>query len=113
MQLSKYFKRTDLCWLVDPMPLEKYRSPSDRRVVLLRDPRSFMKDGYWHVYPIAISDDARPVDIVCPGCGKIHTHGNAPGHRGAHCDSIKGYILEVPPEGWPKWAEEVWKRRSS
>jgi len=81
-----------------------------KRVKLYKDKRSFQdKEGEWHVYPIATS--RTQVYIVCPHCGCIHVHGNAPiygyaGHRGSHCSmpfcrdengdyvSTGGYIIE-------------------
>ena len=38
------------------------------------------------------------VDIVCPRCGKKHTHGFAPGYRAPHCNTHgvkKDYFIDL------------------
>jgi len=71
--------------------LDIYHPPKDKRINLVRDPRSFQIDGIWHIYPIATS--RRQVYIICPYCGEIHRHGRDTdiytdiyeGYRVPHC----------------------------
>ena len=80
--------------------------PADKsRKTQAIDPRSFMENGYWKVYPIGL--DSHHVYIVCPWCKSIHIHGNRDGcyagHRAEHCSdrfakSQNGYIILNAPE---------------
>lgn len=96
MKFNRYLKRTDIKLLVKPDTIEKSRSTVDRRIIILTDPRTYTENGYYHVHPIAVTKTGKSVHIVCPYCGNIHVHGNAPGHRIGHCDLSRshGYYLE-------------------
>jgi hypothetical protein len=106
MTFSSFKSWTKLTLLVDiNQDLEIYHPPHDKRIKLFRDPRSVVRDDYghgqfWHVKPIAVTWDAISVFIVCPFCGEIHGHGNAPGHRVAHCTNPAphnpGYVIDMP-----------------
>ncbi len=65
--------------------LESYPNPKDKRKKLYKDTRSFIKGEYWQVHPVSYGKSGKTVNIVCPFCGNIHTHGNASGHRVSHC----------------------------
>lgn len=97
MNISQYFKRKDISTVVDPADITTYRDPKDRRRTLAHDKRSYQADGTRYVHPIAISAEGYSVDIICPYCGKIHRHGNAPGHRVSHCGTYDnpGYIIVI------------------
>lgn len=51
--------------------------------------------------PAVASKDGKSASVWCRYCDRFHTHGNAPGHRVAHCiveDSPyrdRGYVLEL------------------
>ena len=83
--------------------LEVYHPPNHKLRKLVKDGRSYICDegrwkGYWQIYPIGI--DRFHVYIVCPYCGDIHLHGNAPGHRVSHClNDNKGYVI-LPVNQW-------------
>jgi len=41
--------------------------------------------------------DGACVRVTCPYCGRQHLHGAAVlGHRWAHCDARRGYVLTDP-----------------
>ncbi len=90
--------------LIDLDSLEKYPSDNNKLTVLVRDRRSFQRDGVWHVYPIALSESQ--AYIVCPYCGEIHVHGNNKGDyegfRSVHCHSTyerrKDYCIDNLPK---------------
>lgn len=87
--------------LIDLDSLEKYHPDNNKLIVLVRDSRSYQKDGYWHIYPIALSRSQ--VYIVCPYCGEIHAHGNDKGgyegFRVPHCHPREhDYCIDNLPE---------------
>lgn len=80
--------------LINFEDLETYHSQNDKRVLLVRDNRSYQKNGIWNIYPIA--RDKHQVFIVCPYCGEVHLHGNNQGNyegmRVPHCKRL----IETP-----------------
>lgn len=76
--------------------LEQYHPANDKRVILVKDPRSYQTDGKWNIYPIRINSDH--VYIVCPYCGEIHVHGNSKGcYEGWRCPHCKdGDVRKTP-----------------
>ena len=88
--------------VIDISSLEEYRSPSNKRIRLCRDRRSFIDgEGYWNVYPFGFS--SAQVFVVCPHCGEIHIHGRGQepeflyeGHRVPQClaHNNNGYIIK-------------------
>ncbi len=73
--------------LIDLDDLEIYHPDNNKVIKLVRDKRSYLDRGRWHIYPIAVTDTQ--AYIVCPYCGEIHLHGNEKGDysgdREAHC----------------------------
>ena len=92
MTITQYLKRKDIRVAVKPADIETYTKNHKK---LTRDKRSYQKDGMWYLQPIGESGNS--VDIICPYCGEIHRHGNAPGHRISHCLSSNnpGYVLVI------------------
>ena len=91
MTFAELKRNKDISVATDDGNLEVFQAPYDKRVKLLKDLRSFLKDdGYWRVHPLAFNEIH--VFIVCPHCGNIHDHGrggrnsdNYAGHRVSHC----------------------------
>ena len=86
--------KVDLCIDLDKLEIRpcKLKHPSWGRnspyFCLVKDKRSFQdKEGFWHVYPIALSRNR--VWIVCPLCECIHIHGNDPKYGYADNEYIK------------------------
>lgn len=69
---------------------------------IYHDERSYQKDGMWYVYPF--KENGNRIEIICPYCGEIHTHGNAPGHRVSHCRSNDnpGYVIVIGGQHYGK-----------
>lgn len=93
MLIGEYKKSLKRKWNpITPLyPLERLELlPADKtRKTHAVDSRSFMRDGFWQVYPVGV--DQHHVYIVCPHCGEIHLHGHTvdgyEGHRVSHCKS--------------------------
>lgn len=93
-KFKKYIRKWPFIYtgevLINLENLETYHPENDKRVILVKDSRSYQKNGVWCIYPIA--KDKHQVHIVCPYCGEIHSHGNNTGHyegmRVPHCNRI-------------------------
>jgi len=85
MRLSQFKKKRYLRLVIDLDDLEVYPAPYHKLVKLVKDDRSFVKDGHWHVYPVGFSMNRKILYIVCPYCGEIHGHSNGVGSRVIHC----------------------------
>ena len=86
-EFKKYITRQPFTYtrklLINLEDLEMYHPENNKRTILVKDPRSYQKNGIWQIYPIATSQ--KQVHIVCPYCGQIHSHGKAIGTRLPHC----------------------------
>lgn len=98
MNIYQYLKRRDVRTMVNPSCIETYCDKNNK--TMTRDTRSYQKDGMWYVHPIGVSAEGNSIDILCPYCGKIHRHGNAPGHRASHCAAHDnpGYVIVIGGE---------------
>lgn len=90
-EFKKYIKMQSFLYtgkvLINLEDLEIYHPEHNRRMILVKDLRSYQENGIWQIYPIAVSK--HQVHIVCPYCGEIHSHGKADGTRIPHCHDNK------------------------
>ena len=56
----------------------------------------------------------KQVRILCPNCGRLHTHGQGDGQRSPHCEDYisgpKAYTLQTVPAPLPPEALEIDKQ---
>lgn len=90
-EFKKYIKKEPFILtgklLINLEDLKIYHPEKNKRIILVKDPRNYKKDGIWQIHPIATSK--RQFHIVCPYCGEIHSHGRAKGTRVPHCNYDK------------------------